>query len=251
MLMGREAIKIPSTTHPDVLDALTAAGTPITWAKNQTEFETLHAKKQKQRTERDLRRKHRENTTHVEVEVKRKKVLKAQPKPQPVAKPEPTVEEVYNVNRMALIRNLVDQMLKHQGRLSVPRLDSRLLDELKASGSPLLWLQAQPEYEAVFKVRYLAKQKASAPAPKKPAQPPRKKKKGKKQKLFKDGPPSESKATKGAPKKKRGKQYRDPYEKPSRPVKPLSDAPVSYILRQLDKAGADTPEPNKIDWDST
>lgn len=249
--MGREAIKIPKTTHPDLLDALTAAGNPVTWAKNQTEFETLYAKKQKQRIERELRRKYKKNTTPVEVEVKRKKVLKAQSTPQPVAKPEPTAEELYNVNRMMLIRNLVDQMLKHQGRLSAPRIDSQLLDELRTFGSPLLWLQAQPEYASVFKARYLAKQKANAPALKNPTQLLRKKKKGTKQKLVKDRVSSGGKATKGEAKKKRVNQYRDPYEKPSRPVKPLSDAPVDYILKQLNKTSEDTLDLRKIDWDAT
>ena len=147
------------------------------------------------------------------------------------------------------MRNLVDQMIKRAGALSVPRIDSVLLAELKASGSPLLGLQAQPDYEAVFKARYLIHQKATAPAPKKPTQSSRKKKK--KQKLVAEGGTSQGKAAQGKPKKKRAKQYYDPYEKPSRPVTPLSDAPVSYILKHLDKAADEALNPQKIDWDVT
>lgn len=41
-------------------------------------------------------------------------------------------------------------------------------------------------------------------------------------------------------------------EKPQKPkVAPLSDAPVSYILEQLEKNSEDTLDLNKIDWDST
>jgi hypothetical protein len=174
ILMGREGIKIPKTTHPDLLGSLTAAGNPLAWASNQAEFGTLYAKKQKQRTERELRRKLKEKTTAVEVEVKRKKSLKGKQPVPPPAKSEPTPEERYKANRMALMRNLVDRMLKRPGTLSVPGIDSALLAELQASGSPLLWLQAQPDYEAVFKARYLAQQKASTPVPKKPTELPRK-----------------------------------------------------------------------------
>lgn len=204
MLMGREAINchIPKTTHPNLLDSLSAAGNPFAWAKNQTEFEILHEKKQKQRIERELRRKHKGKTTPVTVEVKRKKVMKVQPSHPPANKPEPTAEELYKSNRLTLIRKLVDQMIKRKGRLTVPRLDSRQMEELKTSGSPILWLKAQPEYEAVFKARYLAEHQATSPVSKKTAQHTRKKKKrGKKQKLVKDVVPSESKTKKGQPKK--------------------------------------------------
>jgi hypothetical protein len=251
MLMGRDEMKIPRNTHPHLLDALTAAGTPHAWAKSQTEFAPLHAKIVKQRREQELRRKQKELTTPVTVEVKRKKVLRAQPSSAPATNTEATPEQLYQANRLALIPKLVDQMVKRKGRLSVPRLERCQLEELKTLGSPVLWLKAQPEYEAVFKARYLAERKATAPVSKKTAPHTRKKKKGKKQKLVKDCVPSESKATKGQPKKKRVKQYRDPYDKPTRPVTPLSNAPVSYILRQMDKAGADTHERNKIDWEST
>lgn len=233
VLMGRNVIKIPKTTHPELQEALTAAGTPLAWASDQAEFGTLYAKKQKQRTERELRRQQKEKTTAVEVEVKRKKPLKVKQPVPPPNKPEPTPEERYQANRMALMRNLVDQMVKRPGTLSVPGIDSVLLAELKAAGSPLLWLQSQPDYEAVFKARYLAQQKASTPAPKKPTEPPRKKKKAKKQKKPKDGVHTEGKTKGSQPKKKRVKKYYDPYEKPSRPVTPLSDAPVSYILKQM------------------
>lgn len=84
------------------------------------------------------------------------KVMKAQPSHPPASKPEPTAEELYKSNRLTLIRKLVDQMIKRKGRLTLPRLDSRQIEELKTSGSPILWLKAQPEYEAVFKARYLA-----------------------------------------------------------------------------------------------
>ena len=60
MLMGREAIKIPKTTHPDLQAALEVTVSPAVWARNQAEFEKLYAKKQKQHTEREQRRKHRE-----------------------------------------------------------------------------------------------------------------------------------------------------------------------------------------------
>lgn len=41
-------------------------------------------------------------------------------------------------------------------------------------------------------------------------------------------------------------------EKPQKPkVAPLSDAPVSYILEQLNKNSEDTLDPKRIDWDST
>lgn len=250
MLMGRESIKIPKTTHPDLQAALEVTVSPAAWAKNQAEFKKLYAKKQKQHTVREQRRKHREKTTAVEVEVKRKRPLKGKQPVPPPAKPEPTPQERYQANRMALMRNLADQMIKRAGALSVPRIDSVLLAELKASGSPLLWLQAQPYYEAVFKARYLVHQKATAPAPKKPTQPPRKKKK-KKQKLVAEGGTSQGKAAQGKPKKKRAKQYYEPYEKPSRPVTPLSDAPVSYILKQLDKAADEALNLQKIDWDLT
>ena len=243
-LKGQEEIKVPKTTHPDLLDALSAAGTPITWAKNQTEFETLQAKKHKKRTERELKRKHRENTSPVEVEVKRKRPLKVKP-----PCPPPTTKR-YQANRMALMRNLVDQMIKNPDSLSVPEINSVLLAEMKASGSPLLWLLAQPDYKSVFKARYLSKKKATGPLPKKTKQASRKKNRTK-QKLVSEGGIPQDKATPGKSKKKKAKQYYDPYEKPARPVKPLSDVPVSYILKQLDKVSDDTLNHQKIDWDGT
>lgn len=250
MLIGREVIKIPKTTHPDLLAALDGAGSPIAWAVSQKEFDTLEPKKRKQREARQLRNQQKQQAGTVKVEVKRKKPVVTPARPVPVPKPVRNEEDIYQANRVSLIRSLVDQMIKKQGTLKVPNLERRLLDEVKSAGSPLLWLQAQPDYEAVFKARYLIHQKATAPAPQKPTQPPRKKKK-KKQKLAVDGTTTQGKTAQGKPKKKRVKQYYDPYEKPSRPVTPLSDAPVSYILKQLDKASDDTFNPRKIDWDVT
>lgn len=251
MLTGREAIKIPKTTHPDLQDALEGAGSPIAWAVSQKEFDTLEPKKRKQREARQLKNQQRQQTGTVMVEVKRKKPVVTPARPVPVPKPVMTEEDIYQEKRGILIQSLVDQMIKKRGLLTVPNLDPRLLDEVKSAGSPLLWLQAQPDYEAVFKSRYLVHQKATAPAPKKPTQPPRKRKKIKKPKLAKDGATTQGKTSQAKPKKKRVKQYTDPYEKPSRPVTPLSDAPVSYILKQLDKVSDDTFNPRKIDWDVT
>jgi hypothetical protein len=250
MLMGREAIKIPKTTHPALQAALEGAGSPVAWAVSQEEFDTLEQKKRKQREARQLKNQQRQQVGTVTVEVKRKKPVVTPARPVHAPKPVMTEEDIYQANRVSLIRSLVDQMIKKRGALTVPNLDRRLLEEVKSAGSPLLWLQAQPDYEAVFKARYVIHQKATAPVPKKPTQPPRKKKK-KKQKLVAEGGTSQSTNAQGKPKKKRVKQYHDPYEKPSRPVTPLSDAPVGYILKQLDKASHDTFNPRKIDWDVT
>ena len=250
MLTGREAIKIPKTTHPDLQAALEGAGSPVAWAVSQKEFDTLEPKKRKQREARQLKNQQRQQAGTVMVEVKRKKPVVTPARPVPVPKPVMTEEDIYQEKRGILIQSLVDQMIKKRGLLTVPNLDPRLLDEVKSAGSPLLWLQAQPDYEAAFKARYLIHQKATAPVPKKPTQPPWKKGK-KKKKLAVDGTIPQGKTSQGKPKKKRVKQYTDPYEKPSRPVTPLSDAPVSYILKQLDKASDDTFNPRKIDWDVT
>lgn len=250
MLMGREPIKIPQTTHPDLQAALDGAGSPVAWAVSQKEFDTLEPKKRKQREARQLKNQQRQQAGTVTVEVKRKKPVVTPPRPIHIPKPVMTEEDIYQANRVSLIRSLVDQMIKKRGALTVPNLDHRLLAEVKSAGSLLLWLQAQPDYEAVFKARYLIHQKATAPVPKKPTQPPRKKKK-KRQKSVAQGGTPQNKNAQGKPKKKRVKQYTDPYEKPSRPVTPLSDAPVSYILKQLDKAADEPFNPRKIDWDVT
>lgn len=250
MLMEREPIKIPKTTHPDLQAALVEAGSPVAWAVSQKEFDTLEPKKRKQREARQLKNQQRQQAGTVTVEVKRKKPVVTPPRPIHIPKPVMTEEDIYQANRVSLIRSLVDQMIKKRGSLTVPNLDHRLLAEVKSAGSLLLWLQAQPDYEAVFKARYLIHQKATAPVPKKPTQPPRKKKK-KRQKSVAQGGTPQNKNAQGKPKKKRVKQYTDPYEKPSRPVTPLSDAPVSYILKQLDKAADEPFNPRKIDWDVT
>lgn len=44
-------------------------------------------------------------------------------------------------------------------------------------------------------------------------------------------------------------QEREKAQKPK--VAPLSDAPISYILKQLEKNSDDTLDPKRIDWDST
>ena len=251
VLMGREDIKIPKTTHPDLLVALTAAGTPLAWANYQIEFGTLYAKKQKKRTERELRRQHKDKTTAVALEVKLKKTLKGKHPEQYPAKPETTPEERYKSNRMALLRNLIGQMINRPGGLKLPVIDSVLMTELEVSGSPLSWLQAQPEYEATFKALYLAQKKASTHASKKLTESSRRKKKAKKQKKPKGYVQNESKAERGKPKKKSDQHYRDPYENPSQTVFPLSDVSVSFILKQLDKATDEPLDPHKIDWNVT
>jgi hypothetical protein len=251
ILKGQEEIKVPKTIHPEILEALGAAGTPITWAKNQKEFETLQAKKLKKHTERELKRKKRENNTSpFEVDVKRKKQLKLKPTAPPSPKFEPTPDERYQANRMALMRNLVDQMIKKPASLSVPEVNINLLAEIKASGSALLWLQAQPEYKSVFKARYPSKKKATGPLAKKTKKSSRKKNRTK-QKVMSEGVSPQGKATPRKPTKKKKKQYYDPYETPARPVTPLSDAPVSYIRKQINKLSDDTLDHQKINWYQT
>lgn len=253
MLMGREAIKVPKKIHADLQATLDSAGSPIAWATLQKEFGTLELKKRKKRAERQVRNQRKQQAGGVIVEVKRMKPVITAARPVPAPKPAMTEENIYQSNRVSLIRRLVDQMIKKPGALTVPQLDHRLLEEVKSAGSPLLWLKVQPDYEAIFKARYLVYQKARATTPKKPTQPPRKKKKGSKQaKIVAEGGNTQSKTAQTKPKKKkRVKQYYDPYEKPTRPVKPLSDAPVSYILKQLNKVSDEKLEPKKVDWDAT
>ena len=160
ILAGRDEIKISNKIHPELKISLNAAGSPIAWASSQKEFETLEAQKRKTREKRTLRRNAQQQTVTVEVKCKKKI---ASPQPASAPKPMVTAEKVYQLNRTNLIQSLVDQMIQKGGALTVPNLDSRLFDELKAATSPLLWLQAQPDYKGIFNVRYLAlgRQKAS------------------------------------------------------------------------------------------
>ncbi|PLL10239.1 hypothetical protein C0V75_21620 [Tabrizicola sp. TH137] len=185
------------------------------------------------------------------VEVKRRKSARKSDQSVAFHKPIVTAEDIYEYQRIRLIRSLVDQMIKKQGTLSVPNLNSQLFGEVRAAGSPLIWLQAQPEYPAVFRELYLRHQKAAAPAPKKAKQPPQKKKRSKKQLRISQVGESQNNSGKGKPKERKSEQSSDPYEQPTRPVKPLSDAPVSFILRQLNRAPETTFDVRKIDWDVT
>lgn len=251
VLMGRDQIKIPRTIHPELQAALSEAGSPFAWAASQNEFGALEARKRKKREERDFKDNHGQLAGSVTVEVKHRKSTRKSDQSVALHKPIVSAEDIYQHQRMKLIRSIVGQMIKKQGIISVPSLNRQLCDEVKAAGSPLLWLQVQPEYPAVFKDLYLLHQKAVASVPKKAAQPPQKKKRGKKQRRISEIGETQGDSRKGNPKKKKGKQSSDPYEQPTRPVKPLSDAPVSFILKQLNKASEATFDVRKIDWDVT
>ena len=245
MLAGRVHIKIPRNLSKQLADAITTAKGPIAWAENQVEYEALTAQKLKK-----LKRKERRKSAEA-MGFSERTSTKKEP-PAVVLKPikhELTEDDVYEAKRFNLMRSLVDQMIARSSNITIPTLDSRLLNEIKEAGSPLQWLQNQPDYRTFFKARYLATQSKSVPPAREKSKPL--KKKAKKQKKPKAGVLAESKAKGSQPKKKRVKHYYDPYEKPSRPVTPLSDAPVSYILKQLDKAADEPFNPRKIDWDVT
>lgn len=52
MLINSTQIKVPSRLHPNLQTELQEAGTPTNWASTQGEFETLQAKKKKNKEKR-------------------------------------------------------------------------------------------------------------------------------------------------------------------------------------------------------
>ena len=250
ILAGLDEVKVSNSIHPKLQVSLNAAGSPITWASNQKEFNVLVEKKRKRRDKRLLKMQAQQQKVPVTVEVKRKKRGVS---PQPAFSPKSTVtaEDAYQSKRTSLIRSLVDQMLQKRGALTVSNLDSRLFEELKVATSPLLWLQAQPDYKGIFKARYLALREVNDTAQATVSKRSKRRKKGKKKKVKTDLVFTQDQSSQINQKKKRVKRRTDPDKKTTRPVKPLGDVSVGFILKQMDKTSEETLNTRKTDWDLT
>jgi hypothetical protein len=132
----------------------------------------------------------------------------------------------------------------------ISNLPSRLSDELAVVTSPLLWLQSQPEYKRTFKERYLMLQKARSPQDK-TLKRSKRRRKGRKRNFNEELACVKDPKTPINQKMKRNKRDPNLNTKTKRQVTPLSDAPVSYILKQIDKASEEPLNTLKIDWDVT
>jgi|GEM_PF-943501 len=250
ILAGLDEVKVSNSIHPKLQVSLIAAGSPIAWASNQKEFDVLEEKKRKKREKRLHKMQARQQQIPVTVEVKRKKRGASS---QLGFSPKSTVtaEDAYQSKRTSLIRSLVDQMLEKRGALTASNLDSRLFEELKVATSPLLWLQAQPDYKGIFKARYLALREVNDTAQATVSKRSKRRKKGKKKKVKTDLVFTQDQSSQINQKKKRVKRRTDPDKKTTRPVKPLGDANVGFILKQIDKISKETLNARKTDWDLT
>ena len=249
ILAGIDEIKVSNIKHSELQAALDAAGSPITWASSQKEFTTLEAQKREKREKRLLKLKAKQQAVPVTFEIKRKKKI-AHPQRASAPKLIETAEDSHQLKRTSLIRSLVDQMIQKWVPLIASNLDSRLFEELKVANSPLLWLQAQPDYKGIFKARYLVLRKVSSPQEKTPKRSKRRRKGGKR-KFGGELVSVQEQATPINQKKKRKKRDANPNKKTKPQVTPLSDAPVSYILKQIDKASEEPLNTRKVDWDLT
>jgi hypothetical protein len=249
ILAGIDEIKVSNTKHSELQAALDVAGSPITWASSQKEFATLTAKKIEKREKRLLKLEAQQQASPVIREVKlKKKIASRQSSSAPKAIV--TAEAVYQSERSSLIRSLVDQMIQKRGKLMVSNLKSSLSDELAAATSPLLWLQAQPDYKDIFKARYFVLRKAISPQ-EKPLKRSKRRRNGGKRKYGKELVSRQDQATPVNQKKKRKKRDFNLKNETKPQVTPLSDVPVSYILKKIDKASEEPLNTRKVDWDLT
>lgn len=128
MILKRGKFDLPKNTAPELNAEVYSCGGPIMWAKKQSEFRDLKSKK-----------------------INKKK------KPNKKKYTSPPVSEIMQKirQRKALMDSLVDQMISSDLPLTIGKPEKFLFDEIRAAGSALKWITAQPGYNSLFHRRFL------------------------------------------------------------------------------------------------
>lgn len=236
MLQGN-GVRLPRDVPHEFSVALSEAGSPEEWAKQQPEFDGLVRKKSRKLAKRkalesqEVGHRHDGNSSGSQLLVVHRPTSGGRSDQKAAQK----AARAHDKARIALVQSLVAQMLKGSDRLQVPRLDRQLLEQVKTAGSALEWVKAQPEYASSFSAA-LAKQA--------------RRHRGAKASLNdRSGASGHLDPKQGAIKQAKPplKRKRDSTGK----AKPLGDVPVSFILKRLEQSVDDHLDPRKIDWDAT